>query len=141
MISDELIASVKKHEGLRLKPYKCPAGKLTIGYGRNLEDRGINEQEAVNMLINDLYESLVVAEKLVGPTFQNLAPARKDVVAEMVFQMGEAGVARFSMMLEAIRRGMWREAAKQMLLSRWHEQTPKRCEELAEQMQTGIYAS
>ena len=25
-------------EGLRLKPYRCPAGKLTIGVGRNLDD-------------------------------------------------------------------------------------------------------
>ncbi|HOE90389.1 MAG TPA: lysozyme, partial [Candidatus Cloacimonadota bacterium] len=30
---------LKKHEGLVLKPYKCSAGKLTIGYGRNLEAR------------------------------------------------------------------------------------------------------
>ena len=26
-----------RHEGLRLKPYRCTAGKLTIGIGRNLE--------------------------------------------------------------------------------------------------------
>ncbi len=26
-----------RHEGLRLKPYRCPAGKLTIGIGRNLD--------------------------------------------------------------------------------------------------------
>jgi len=37
-------------EGLKLKPYKCPAGKLTIGIGRNLEDRGITEQEAQMLL-------------------------------------------------------------------------------------------
>ena len=29
-----------RHEGLRFKPYRCPAGKLTIGIGRNLNDRG-----------------------------------------------------------------------------------------------------
>jgi len=26
-----------RHEGLRLKAYRCPAGKLTIGIGRNLD--------------------------------------------------------------------------------------------------------
>ena len=38
-----LIAMLQRHEGLRLKPYKCTAGKVSIGYGRNLEDVGISE--------------------------------------------------------------------------------------------------
>ena len=37
MISDELLAQVKIEEGLRLKTYLCPAGRRTIGYGRNLD--------------------------------------------------------------------------------------------------------
>ena len=35
-----------RHEGLRLKPYRSSAGKLTIGIGRNLDDRGIRQKEA-----------------------------------------------------------------------------------------------
>ena len=35
------------HEGLRLKPYRCTAGKLTIGVGRNLETKGLSEEEAL----------------------------------------------------------------------------------------------
>ena len=42
------------HEGLRLGVYRCPAGKLTIGVGRNLEDRGITEEEAYYLLRNDI---------------------------------------------------------------------------------------
>jgi hypothetical protein len=45
-IADQLI----EHEGIRLKPYLCPSGKLTIGVCRNLEDRGITEKEAVMLL-------------------------------------------------------------------------------------------
>ena len=41
------IEQIKKHEGLELKVYTCTAGRLTIGYGRNLEDRGITEEEAL----------------------------------------------------------------------------------------------
>ena len=48
-IADQLI----RHEGLRLKPYHCPAGKLTIGVGRNLEDKGITEKEAILLLEYD----------------------------------------------------------------------------------------
>ena len=34
-----------EHEGCVLKPYTCPAGKLTIGVGRNIEDNPLTEQE------------------------------------------------------------------------------------------------
>ena len=47
-----------KHEGLRLTPYRCPAGRLTIGIGRNLEDKGITEKEAVMLLKNDIQECI-----------------------------------------------------------------------------------
>ncbi len=40
----------------RLKPYHCPAGKLTIGTGQNLEDKGITEKEALMLLENDIQE-------------------------------------------------------------------------------------
>jgi len=33
MVSFDWISHIKKHEGLRLTPYKCPAGVSTIGYG------------------------------------------------------------------------------------------------------------
>ena len=49
-----LIAMLQRHEGLRLKPYKCTAGKLSIGYGRNLDDMGISEVEAMVMLRHDI---------------------------------------------------------------------------------------
>ena len=35
------------HEGMRLKPYRCPAGKLTIGAGRNLEDKSRGKHQGV----------------------------------------------------------------------------------------------
>lgn len=52
-IEDQLIL----HERLKLKPYRCSAGKLTIGVGRNLEDKGISEEEALFLLRNDIAEA------------------------------------------------------------------------------------
>jgi len=49
-LREDLIAD----EGIRLKPYLCPAGKTTIGVGRNLDDVGITEDEAMEMLENDI---------------------------------------------------------------------------------------
>ena len=46
-------AQLVRHEGMRLKPYRCTAGKLTIGIGRNLDDRGISQKEAYVLLEYD----------------------------------------------------------------------------------------
>ena len=43
-----------RDEGLKLKPYRCTAGKLTIGIGRNLDDVGITEATAYQMLAEDV---------------------------------------------------------------------------------------
>ena len=51
---ESMIGMLKRHEGLRLKPYQDTIGKLTIGYGRNLDDRGISKEEAEYLLRNDI---------------------------------------------------------------------------------------
>lgn len=38
MIPEALLALIRKFEGLRLKPYLCPAGVPTIGYGHTGKD-------------------------------------------------------------------------------------------------------
>ena len=49
---------LRQDEGLVLQPYKCSANKTSIGYGRNLEDCGINQDEAELMLKNDFDTAL-----------------------------------------------------------------------------------
>lgn len=51
---DPLIEQLKRHEGFSAKPYFCTANKLTIGYGRNLDDVGITESEASELLRQDI---------------------------------------------------------------------------------------
>ena len=51
----ELREQLVIHEGMRLKPYKDSVGKLTIGVGRNLDDVGITEVEALELLENDIH--------------------------------------------------------------------------------------
>lgn len=54
----DLFYLIKKWEGLKLKAYKCPAGKWTVGYGSTFYPDGtpvkegdtITEQEANNLL-------------------------------------------------------------------------------------------
>lgn len=42
-----------RHEALKLFPYKCTAGKLTIGVGRNLDDKKLKFQEITYLLGNN----------------------------------------------------------------------------------------
>src|SRR5574341_784631 len=51
-----LMAELKRDEGVRLKPYRDTVGKLTIGAGRNLDDKGISAVEATILLANDIEE-------------------------------------------------------------------------------------
>ena len=39
-----------RDEANRLKPYRDSVGKLTIGIGRNLDDRGISKEESFFLL-------------------------------------------------------------------------------------------
>ena len=132
---DKLIKQLKKHEGVELKPYKCTSNKLTIGIGRNLEDVGISEHEAEYLLMNDLDTYMKAAKTY--DWYAGLNDARKAVIVNMLFNMGQTNFNKFLKMKQALDVGDHAEAAKQMLDSRWAKQVKGRSEELAKQMETG----
>ena len=129
-------AMLRDDEGLRLKPYHCTADKLTIGYGRNLEDRGISESEAEFLLANDVSE---IHEDLseIYDFFEYLSPTRKAVLINMAFNLGLNGLSKFKKMIKAIEDDDYAEAALQMLSSRWANQVGKRAQRLSKLMVTG----
>ena len=131
-----LVERVKKHEGFSSKLYKCPAGKWTIGYGRNLEDCGIAEQEAETLLMNDLARSALELYTNF-PWAARLDKVRSGVLVEMVFNMGIGRFKGFKKMLAACQKGEWDKAADEMLDSAWHKQVKKRAETLADIMRKG----
>ena len=130
-----LIAQLKRHEGLELMPYKCTSGKTTIGVGRNLEDIGITEQEAELLLLNDIGR---VKQELVNDQwYMDLDPVRKAVIENMSFNLGYPTLKKFQNMIASISEGDYETASKEMLNSRWSKQVGQRSIELAEQMRTG----
>lgn len=133
--ADKLIKQLKKHEGVELKPYKCTSNKLTIGIGRNLEDVGISEHEAEFLLMNDLDTYMTAAKTY--DWYAGLNDARKAVIVNMLFNMGQTNFNKFLKMKQALDVGDFPEAAKQMLDSRWAKQVKGRSAELAKQMETG----
>ncbi len=117
----KLKQSIKKHEGLKLKPYQCPKGKITIGYGRNLEDNGITLHEAEKMLETDLLNIKLELEDNIK-FFHTLDPIRKNVLIEMAYNMGVRNLLNFKNTLKFMEKRDFINASIEMLDSQWHEQ-------------------
>lgn len=139
-MNQKMIDQLKRHEGLRLKPYKCTADKLTIGYGRNLEDNGISEFEAEELLKNDVIVAQVRLEE--EGWYNQLDECRKAVIENMYFNIGNR-LFGFKKMIGALSDDDYETASKEMVTgsnggeSKWASQVGKRAYELADQMRTG----
>ena len=136
---DKLKEKIIDHEGLRLFPYKCTAGKLTIGVGRNIQDRGITRQEAMYLLDNDI--ALSKMELSHYDWFNKLDDVRKEVIIELHFNIGLTKLLKFKNMISFLDSGYYSNAAHQLLKSLWASQVGKRrSEDMAERLRTGKYS-
>ena len=136
-MKDKLKEQLIDHEGLRLKPYMCTAGKLSIGVGRNLDDNGITKDEALYLLDNDIENALSDCQTLIQG-FNAIDDVRKIALIDMMFNLGYNRMSKFIKMLTAIKCGDWEEASKQALDSRWAKQVGRRAEKIAEQLHKGV---
>jgi lysozyme len=136
MDNEALIRQLRLHEGERLKPYRCTAGKLTIGIGRNLEDRGITAAESAYLLANDV---AAVQQQVLRslPWVAQLDDVRQRVLIDMAFNMGIGGLLQFKNTLATIKAGDYTKAAAMMLDSKWAGQVGQRAERLSRMMATG----
>ena len=133
----KLIENLKRHEGLRLKPYLCSEGKITIGFGRNLEDMGISEKEAEMLLMSDIqrcYQELDVFS-----WFHDLDQVRQEAMVNMLFNLGLPTFLEFKRTLKFMAEGAYSQAAAEMLDSKWANQVGDRAKELAYMVETGCY--
>jgi len=124
------------HEGLELKPYQCTADKLTIGVGRNIEDRGITEDEARYLLKNDIK---IVEDELLSkkPMVAELDAVRQRVLVDMGFNLGIPTLLKFQNMWLAIEQEDFIQASVEMMDSRWARQVGQRAHRLSEAMRIG----
>lgn len=129
---------IKRDEGLRLTAYKDTVGKLTIGYGRNLDDKGITQDEADYMLNTDVREAAAAVNKNL-PWAASLDDARLGVLINMAFNMGIQSLLLFRNTLALIQAGEYEQAADEMLKSKWAKQVGIRAVRLAEQMRKGVW--
>ncbi len=136
MNMNTLLHSIKQAEGLRLKPYRCTEDKLTIGYGRNLEDVGLSSIEAEYLLENDIGQSMIDLDNAL-PWWRDLSDIRQEALVEMCFNMGLPTLLEFENMLAALETGQYAKASEEALDSKWARQVGDRALRIANMIREG----
>ena len=138
---EELKEEIKLHEGFVPRTYADSLGKKTIGYGHLCvepeqwdDDKEYTREELERVFDNDFEEALKNAESLIGERSINFIA--KQVIIEMVFQLGIGGVGKFKKMWSALDNEDYGEASFQMMDSLWAKQTPNRAEKLSQKMRS-----
>jgi lysozyme len=124
-----------EHEGMSLKPYKCPNGKITIGVGRNLESNGLSLDECNYLLENDIARCR--RELDVYWWFIILNENRKNALLNMCFNLGLTKLLTFKKMIVALEQKNYDRAAIEALDSRWAKQVKGRAVDIAEVIKEG----
>ena len=144
----DVIELLDYEEGLRLIPYLCSEGYVTIGYGTLLyKVRGLNpddcplridEATAKRWLCNDVEK---LADRLragrCSSTFNKLNTERQTILISMAYQLGYNGLMGFNNMWTALGNGDWEAAKEEALDSLWHRQTPGRAKRHATVLESG----
>lgn len=133
---DKLTEMLKKEEGFRRFPYKDTVGKLTVGFGRNLDNIGISKEEAEILLSNDVAMAEAELRKNIE-YYDDLDASTKVVLIDMCFNMGIGKLMQFKKMFSAIKENNKELTAKEMLNSKWATQVGVRAQKLAYFMEMG----
>ena len=135
-----LIDMLARQEGKRKFAYECTAGKISIGIGRNLEDRGLSDDEIMFLLNNDIE----ISQSELSETFDwfsSLNQARQDALVSMHFNIGLSSLLKFTNTLQHLSEGNFKQASQEMLDSKWASQVGNRAIELSEIIRTGKYVT
>ncbi len=126
------------HEGKKLEPYQCTAGKWTWGIGRNLEDNPptvaelvfifshLSEPEKIShyLLENDLKRT---AEAMGTFSFwHDLDEIRAAAVLDFHFNVGHGTFLKFKRFIAAMNAHNYEKAGDELTDSRWYRQVGRR---------------
>jgi lysozyme len=118
-ISEDGLNFIKAFEDFSAKPYLCPAGVLTIGYGHAIlpgeKFTAITEEEAVELLKKDCAKFISAINKLVKA---ELNRNQFDALVSFVFNIGQNAFAN-STLLKLLNKGDYIGAANQF--PRWNK--------------------
>lgn len=142
-------------EALKLTPYLCTKGKLSIAVGRNLDDVGLTDEERAFLNFHDEdYRNLVVTREQalyllnhdiknsvqslshIFKNFDDFQDELQHILINLMHQLGYSRFAGFRRMIRAIKRNDFKDAAAELRDSKlWREDTPEDAERLAKRFE------
>ena len=138
MSKESLKERIKLHEGFRLEPYTDTLGYLTGGVGHRImpNEKVPTTKEGWMTLFNkDFQSAWKFMERFCEENnLRAISDDAKEVLCEMIYQMGFSGVSKFKNMIKALQNRDYKLASVEMLDSRWAKQTPNRAKELSDHM-------
>lgn len=115
---EKAIELIKKYEGFSARPYKCPAGVLTIGYGRTIDVRPyeITTEEAETVWLSKYVKT--IADQILALVNVDLSNNQICALIDFVYNLG-IGNFKSSTLLRKINQGDFSAAANELL--RWNK--------------------
>ena len=132
---DNLKEMIIKHEGHEPRVYKCPNGFDTIGYGFAIKDLFMDKELADFILDKKIRELLakIEANDDWDTWFWDKPQNVKEVLINMIYQIGFSGVRRFRKTIQYIKDDNFLLASEEMLDSKWaRSDSPNRAKELSD---------
>ena len=141
---DQLIEQLTIDEGKVLEIYHDHLGLPTVGIGHLIldsdEESGqalgteITEERCVELFESDL-ESVVADCKILHEGWDGYPQEVKQVIANMMFNMGRTRLSKFKNHNTALKSGDWKTAAIEGRDSRWYKQDTNRAERLMSRLE------
>ena len=140
----KLIKQLKLDEGVRYQVYKDSLGYLTVGVGHLVLKKDnlklgdtITEYQCDSFLVNDLNETFVSCYRMF-PMFDDLPENVKQVIANMMFNLGYGNLSQFKRFIKGIKIADYELAAKSMEQSLWYTQVKGRAKRLVQEIRNTI---
>lgn len=129
---NKLVKSIVEHEGFSPTAYPdVLTGSAPYTFGHGLTS--ITEDESI-MILKNRISSISAQLSLKLSYFSSLPDDAKEVLIEMAYQMGVNGLLQFKNTLKMVSQGDYIGASRNMMLSLWAKQTPKRALDLSRKM-------
>ena len=132
---DNLKEMIAKHEGHEPRVYKCPNGFDTIGYGFAIKDLFMDKEIADFILDKKIRGILasIEANDDWDQWFWDKPQNVKEVLVNMIYQIGFSGVRKFRKTIQYIKDDSFLLAGEEMLDSKWaRSDSPNRAKELSD---------
>ena len=140
---DELRKQLEVDEGVVHEIYLDRLGLPTFGIGHLVTDSDPEKGQAVGTPVEESrcieafeqdIETTVSECTLLYPDFEDLPEEVKQIIANMMFNMGRPRLSKFKGMKRGVDAKDWNAAADEMVDSRWYRQVTKRADRLVQRM-------